>query len=167
MEEIKQELVDLGFKKASNGIVYWADAIKYIRSKDKIIPIMEIYGIISKKRGKPVSSIERAMRYSIIPAKPYIQEKYNYYGKISNMDFVKLIKFGEVKMNPVISRKYVEKNYIKKLDLESFINTELIMIKKSREVKGFLTTEQCDAMEAVYNTIKNLFLGEVQEKAND
>ncbi len=64
-------------------------------------------------------------------------------------------------MNKVISREYVEKNYIKKSDLEGFVNAELNMINKCRKDVGFLTNQQYDAMEAVYKGIKNIFLEEI------
>lgn len=66
-------------------------------------------------------------------------------------------------MNKVISREYVEKNYIKKADLENFVNAELNMINKNRKDVGFLTNQQYDAMEAVYKAIKNIFLEETKD----
>ena len=66
-------------------------------------------------------------------------------------------------MNKVISREYVEKNYIKKSDLEGFVNAELKIINKCRKDVGFLTNQQYDAMEAVYKAIKNLFLEETKD----
>ena len=66
-------------------------------------------------------------------------------------------------MNKVISREYVEKNYIKKSDLEGFVNAELNMINKCRKDVGFLTNQQYDAMEAVYKGIKNIFLEETKD----
>lgn len=66
-------------------------------------------------------------------------------------------------MNPVISREYVEKNYIKKSDLKGFVNAELKMINKCKNDVGFLTKQQYDAMEAVYKAIKNLFLEETED----
>ena len=61
-------------------------------------------------------------------------------------------------MNKVISREYVEENYIKKDDLQNFIDGELMMIEKCRKDVGFISNQQYDGMEAVYKTIKNLFL---------
>lgn len=63
-------------------------------------------------------------------------------------------------MNKVIIREYVEKNYIKKDDLLKFINSELRMIKKCRKGESFISNQQYDGMEAVYKTIKNIFLEE-------
>lgn len=63
-------------------------------------------------------------------------------------------------MNKVISREYVEKNYIKKEDLQNFVDAEMMMIKRCREDVGFISNQQYDGMEAVYKAIKNLFLEE-------
>lgn len=60
--------------------------------------------------------------------------------------------------NKVISKEYVNKNYIKKKDLKAYINTELNMIEKCRKDTSFITNQQYDAMEAVYKAIKNIFL---------
>ena len=66
-------------------------------------------------------------------------------------------------MNKVISREYVDKNYIKKSELAGYVNAELKMINKCRKDVGFLTKQQYDAMEAVYKSIKNLFLEETKD----
>ena len=60
--------------------------------------------------------------------------------------------------NKVISKEYVNKNYIKKKDLKAFINAELNAIEKCRKDTGFITNQQYDAMEVVYKAIKNIFL---------
>lgn len=163
MEKIKEELVELGFKTGSAGIVYWSDVIEIIESDNKIIPIMKIYEIISKKRDTSISKVERAMRYSMKEAKLNIEKKYKCKGKISNMKFISLLRANK-KKDKGFSKEYIKANYIRKVDLASFISTELTMIENSRKVKGFLTKEQCDAMEAVYNAIYNLFLEGVEKK---
>jgi len=66
-------------------------------------------------------------------------------------------------MNKVISKEYVDKNYIKKSELAGYVNTELTMIDKCRKDVGFLTNQQYDAMEAVYKAIKNIFLEETKD----
>ena len=93
MEEIKQKLIDLGFRRNSCGILYWLDAFKYVKVKPKVYHIMEIYKVISLKRNKSVYAIERAMRYSLEPAKEKIQQKYDYYGRMDNMTFINLVRF--------------------------------------------------------------------------
>lgn len=163
MEEIKEELIELGFKTRSAGIVYWSDVIEIIESDNKIIPIMKIYEIISKKRDTSISRVERAMRYSMKEAKLNIQKEYKCKDKISNMKFISLLRANKIK-DKGFSKEYIKANYIRKVDLASFISTELTMIENSRKVKGFLTKEQCDAMEAVYNAIYNLFLEGVEKK---
>ena len=67
-------------------------------------------------------------------------------------------------MNKVISREYVEKNYIKKEDLQNFVDTEMKMIKKCRKDVGFISNQQYDGMEAVYNAIKKVFLEEAKDE---
>lgn len=93
MEEIKQKLIDLGFRISSSGILYWLDAFQYIKVTPKTYKMMEIYEAISLKRNKSVYAIERAMRYTLEPAKEKIQQKYNYYKNIDNMTFINLIRF--------------------------------------------------------------------------
>lgn len=93
MEEIKQKLIDLGFRVKSIGILYWLDAFQYVKVTPKVYHIMEIYEAISLKRNKSVYAIERAMRYSLEPAKEKIQQKYDYYKRIDNMTFINLIRF--------------------------------------------------------------------------
>lgn len=88
--DIKQELLELGFRIKSIGILYWVDTFKLIEKNPKLIKMMDIYTEISKKRGKSISGIERAMRYSIEPAVKKIQEKYDYTGKIDNIVFINL-----------------------------------------------------------------------------
>lgn len=95
MEEIKETLKELGFRMTSCGILYWLDAFKYIRVVPNTYHMMEIYDAISLKRRKSVSAIERAMRYSLEPAKLKIQQKYNYYKRIDNMTFINLVRFQE------------------------------------------------------------------------
>ena len=65
-------------------------------------------------------------------------------------------------MNPVISREYVEKNYIKKTDLKQFIESELFAINKCKSNKTTARQFQLDGMEAVYKAIKNIFLEEIE-----
>ena len=91
--DIKQELIDLGFRASSIGILYWIDAFKYVKATPKVYHMMEIYKEISLKRNKSVYAIERAMRYSIETAKENIQKKYNYYKRLDNMTFINLIRY--------------------------------------------------------------------------
>lgn len=93
MEEIKRELINLGFRVKSIGILYWIDAFQYVNVTQNVYHIMEIYEAISLKRNKSVSAIERAMRYALEPAKGKIQQKYNYYKRIDNMTFINLIRY--------------------------------------------------------------------------
>lgn len=95
MEELKQELIDLGFNIKSSGILYWLDAFKYVQMCPKTFKMMEIYESITIYRQKSVTAIERAMRYAIEPAEKKIQQKYNYNGKIDNMVFINLKRMGE------------------------------------------------------------------------
>lgn len=94
-EEIRNKLIDLGFR-ASSGILYWLDAFKYVNVAPNTYHMMEIYDAISLKRHKSVSAIERAMRYSMEQAKRNIQEKYNYYNRIDNMTFINLVRFENI-----------------------------------------------------------------------
>lgn len=93
MKEIKQTLIDLGFRVKPIGLLYWIDTFEYIRKTPNVYHMMEIYKHISSKRNKSVSAIERAMRYALEPAEEKIQQKYNYNKKIDNMTFINLIRF--------------------------------------------------------------------------
>lgn len=70
----------------------------------------------------------------------------------------------EIKENPVISKEYVKKNFIKKSDLERFVENELEAIKVCKD-KDKSTARQfiLDGMEAVYKAIKNIFLEETED----
>ena len=92
MNKINQELIDLGFKISSSGIMYWLDAIDYVKNHPKDLKMMKLYNYISNKHNKTRSAIERAMRISLQGAIPRIKAKYNYTGKITNTAFVNLIK---------------------------------------------------------------------------
>ena len=62
-------------------------------------------------------------------------------------------------MNPVISRKYVEENYIKKDELKKFIEYEIKTIDKcKKERKNLARSLEMDGMKAAYVAIKNIFL---------
>ena len=92
MEDIKQELINLGFR-LSSGITYWIEAFQYVRVTPKTYKISAIYHAIGLKHHKSIYAIERAMRYALEPAKENIQKKYGYYQKIDNMTFINLIRF--------------------------------------------------------------------------
>ena len=89
----KELLIELGFRPKSIGIFYWVDSFKFVKENPKTWHIMDIYEAISKKRGKSISAIERAMRYSLEPAKENIRQKYQYYGRMDNMTFINLVRF--------------------------------------------------------------------------
>ena len=96
MEEIKNNLINLGVRIRSVGFLYWIDAFQYVMACPKTFHMMEVYDAISLKRGKSISSIERAMRYALEPAEKNIQDKFNYYKKIDNMTFINLMRIGEI-----------------------------------------------------------------------
>ena len=62
-------------------------------------------------------------------------------------------------MNPVISREYVEKNYIKKTELNKFVKSELKEIEESplRDISEY------QGMRCVYLAIQNIFLEGIDE----
>ena len=61
--------------------------------------------------------------------------------------------------NKVIAKEYVEKNYVKKSDLNEFIESELKVIEKMINKKSASVMQlQLDGMRAVYKGIKNQFL---------
>lgn len=93
MEEIKQELLELGFNVNSIGIAYWIEAIKCVRDNPKLWDIMDIYEQVAKKCETTISKVERGMRTAILPAKENIQKKYNYYARIKNQTFLSLIRY--------------------------------------------------------------------------
>lgn len=93
MEEIKNELLELGFNVDSKGILYWVDAIKYIKENPLWWDIYDIYEYLAEKYNTSTANIERNLRTSITPAKKIIQEKYNYPRHIKNSTFLHLIKY--------------------------------------------------------------------------
>ena len=93
LNDIKQELLELGFDVDSVGIVYWIDAIKYSKANPLEWKMGIIYEFIAEKHNSTISRVERAMRHSMIPATKNIQKKYGYYNKIRNSTFLNLIKF--------------------------------------------------------------------------
>lgn len=93
MEDIKQELLDLNFNIDSIGIIYWVEAIKFVKNQPLEWDMMNIYEYIADKYRKLKSRIERCMRNAIEPAKENIQNKYEHYGKIRNQTFLNLIRF--------------------------------------------------------------------------
>jgi len=61
--------------------------------------------------------------------------------------------------NKVIAKEYVDKNYIKKSELNEFIENELQVIERMINKKVATARQlQLDGMRAVYKGIKNLFL---------
>ena len=71
-------------------------------------------------------------------------------------------------MNPVISREYVEKNYIPKDELRKFIKSEFKMIDKNMRTWETLEGQcQLKGMKAAYTAINNIFLEEIDEDSKD
>ena len=61
--------------------------------------------------------------------------------------------------NKVIAKEYVDKNYIKKSELNEFIESELQVIERMRNKKVATVGQiRLDGMRAVYKGIKNQFL---------
>lgn len=61
--------------------------------------------------------------------------------------------------NKVIVKEYVDKNYVKKSDLNEFIESELQVIEKMINKKSASVMQlRLDGMRAVYKGIKNQFL---------
>lgn len=92
MDEIKQELLELGFNVDSVGMLYWIEAIKYIKEKPKIWDILEIYELVAEKCKTTPSRVERGLRTAIEPAKENIKKKYKYNNKIRNQTFLNIMR---------------------------------------------------------------------------
>lgn len=93
MEEIKNELLELGFNVDSIGIIYWVEAIKIMKENPLIWDMIDIYEKIAKKYNSTYPRIERCMRHCMEHAKPNIQKKYGYYKPIRNQTFLSLIRY--------------------------------------------------------------------------
>ena len=93
MEEIKNELLELGFNVDSIGIIYWVEAIKIMKENPLIWDMIDIYEKIAKKYNSTYPRIERCMRHCIKNAIENIQKKYGYYGTIKNQTYLSLIRF--------------------------------------------------------------------------
>lgn len=92
-EEIKNEILELGFNVDSIGTIYWIEAIRYIKKHPLWWDIYDIYEYIADKYEITVSQAERNFRTAIAPAKKNIQKKYNYSKPIRNSTFLHLIRF--------------------------------------------------------------------------
>ena len=75
IDETKQELLELGFNVDSIGIIYWTEAIEFIKTHPLVWDMMDIYENISKLHNSTIARVERAMRHAIIPAIENIQKK--------------------------------------------------------------------------------------------
>lgn len=93
MDEIKQELLELKFNVDSVGIIYWIEAIKFIKKNPLVWDMTDIYENVAKIYNSTKYTVERLMRYAMSPARENIQRKYRYYGKIKNQTFLDLIRF--------------------------------------------------------------------------
>ena len=93
MDEIKKELLELEFNADSIGLVYWIEAIKYIRNNPLSWDVMAIYEHIASEFNTTKTRAERNLRNAITPAKKNIQEKYKYYRPIRNQTFLNLIRY--------------------------------------------------------------------------
>lgn len=93
MKDIKQELLELNFNVDSIGIVYWIEAIKFVKSHPLDWDMMDLYESIAIMYDTSISKVERNMRFAIAPAKKNIQKKYGYYNQIKNQTFLDLIRY--------------------------------------------------------------------------
>jgi len=93
IDEIKDELLELGFNVDSIGIIYWVEAIKMMKENFLGWDMTLIYEKIGEKYNTIYTAVERNMRTCIEKAKPNIQKKYNYYKNIKNQTFLSLIRF--------------------------------------------------------------------------
>jgi len=92
IEEIKNELLELGFNVNSRGIIFWVDALMYVKNNPLWWDTLDIYEYIAEKYKISIYQAERNLRTAISPAKRNIQEKYNYYRPIKNQTFLNLFK---------------------------------------------------------------------------
>lgn len=93
MNDIKQELLELKFNVDSIGIVYWIEAIRFVKDNPLIWDMLDIYERLAQLYNSTPTKVERNMRFSIAPAKSNIQKKYGYYSKIKNSTYLSLIRF--------------------------------------------------------------------------
>lgn len=93
MDEIKQELLKLNFNVDSIGIIYWIEAIRYIKENPLVWDMADVYEYVAQIYNSTSTKIERSMRTAIEPARKNIQKKYGYYAKIKNQTFLDLIRF--------------------------------------------------------------------------
>lgn len=91
-DDIKQKLLDLGFNVDCIGLVYWVEAIRYVKDHPLWWDVMDIYDYLAQKYDLSISKVERNLRTAITPAKKNIQDKYNYYRNIKNQTFLNLIR---------------------------------------------------------------------------
>ena len=90
---IKKELLELNFNVDSIGIIFWVEAITFVKNNPLVWRMEDIYENVAKTYNTTYSKVERAMRFAISSAKENIQKKYEYYGKIKNSTFLALIRY--------------------------------------------------------------------------
>lgn len=94
MLETKDYLKELGFNISSMGFNYWILAVDlYERNSNQfgIIKIENIYNEIAEIYHTTRNRVERAMRTARETATERIQEKYNYYLKLTNKSVLILL----------------------------------------------------------------------------
>ena len=90
---LKEMLKDLNFNIVSIGFKYWIVAIGiYLTTQSHTKRNMRvIYESIAELYNTTPSRVERALRHAREPATKTLQEKYNYYGKMSNQAVLELL----------------------------------------------------------------------------
>lgn len=91
MKEIKQKLIELGFKVNTKGFLYWIEAIEYAKKRRDKYKMGDVYDYIAKKHNDTYMRVEKAMRFSRTPANNNIQQEFHYYLKVDNRTFLNLI----------------------------------------------------------------------------
>ena len=91
--EIKEMLLSLSFNLNSIGFKYWITAISINQNTNNYLKnsIENVYQQVAKVHNTTRNRVERAMRTARETATERIQEKYNYYLKLTNKSVLILL----------------------------------------------------------------------------
>lgn len=93
--ETREQLLSLGIKANSIGLLYWIEAINYVRNNDEKWIMEDVYKYIGKKVNNKPKNVERALRTALYPAHKNIQKTFNFEGRVTNKAFFELIIVDE------------------------------------------------------------------------
>lgn len=104
--DIKNNLIKLGFKIDTIGFRYWIEAIKIYKQDGRRygFTMQYLYNEIANYYGSTATRVERALRTTSNNAKENIKYKYGYYGKITNKTILELFTNDNLEDYPKVQK---------------------------------------------------------------